>query len=266
MHSIEQYQKIKYYFEDQFDHLNEYYYKKIIEDFIKENPNYASYIHSIYGNNEEIFNSLHIKCLDEKEHIDTLYQFIKKYKYQFFHTILRCIYDICNTSYEATEQFLINRYEFSPYIDSISKVNDTYTIKSILGTINFKKADKYLSDIEMNDLSKIAKDGELSEYCHDSTLLVTKSLPGSCACTMLCNQAFTGKYFHSTTLYQGQCIDLNYNCVMPFYQYQRLVKGIIIQKIYHNGIHTCIKNCKTNGSELLYLALEKQAKVYKMKK
>lgn len=107
-------------------------------------------------------------------------------------------------------------------------------------------------------LSKLAEDGILSEYCHDSTFKVCKTLKDSFAHTMLCKQSFIGQYYHSVTMHNNKCIDLNYNCVMPFELYIDLAKAQTIQKISHNNILEYTQPFQS--SKLLFATLDRQLK------
>ncbi len=190
MENIEKYLKIKHYFEDRFNIVNESAYGKIINRLCIENPRWNEFVTNSYNDdNESIFNLIHNQALDEEKDIPFLYQTIEHYQYNYFLTILWCIYDICNTKYKATEKYLIEKYRKAPYIYNIETNEDAFTIDCILGKIPFEKASNYFYKLNEVKLSKLAEDGILSEYCHDSTFKVCKTLKDSFAHTMLCKQS-----------------------------------------------------------------------------
>lgn len=251
--------KVKAYYEDQYYFKNEFYFQKILKELADYNNEWHEYIESLYGDFEEKFNTVHLQVLENNSDIDFFYSLISKYHYQFIHTLLWFIRDICNTTYSNTETYLIERACRSPYIYSIQSKNETYIVDCILGTIFFQKATRYFSSLNQEILQKLAESRNLADYCHDSTLLVSSFLIHSYAYTSLCTQAFIGQFYHSFTFFNQMCIDLNFNCVIPFEQYVKLLKAYPIQIISSDEARNIYKN-HPNQSELFFMALEKQRK------
>lgn len=258
------YNQIQYFYEERFASINKNIYIRIIQELCNYNPNWIAIANSFYGEPEELFNTLHLYSLREKQDISFLYKLLETYHYNFFHTVLLCISDICNVTYEKTEEFLIQQYLQSPFLYDIQKIENYYTIDSILGKISFWKAPSYFESLDKFELAKMASKKELSDYCHAATYEVCKALPESFACTALCKQAFVGEYYHSFTFYQNHCIDLNYNCVIPMNIYLTLIHAEIIQKIAHEELEKKLQEYRTYD-KLLYSAIDAQIRKRNLK-
>ena len=260
------YNKIKYYYEDRFDSKNTTIFKKIIEELLEYNKDLNKTTQFLYINYEGIFNTLHMQIWREQKDIGYFYQLLEKYQYHFFHTILWCISDICNAEYEKTEQYWIHLYLYSPFIFQITKENNIYKIDSILGNIEFQKAKDYFQEQNNPYLRNLVISKKLVDYCHESTLVVTKNIKDSFACTTLCRQAFVGYFYHSVVLHRDNCIDINSGSVIPFHQFETLTNAKVLEKIPHNELQEKTHPFSKYGSELLYNTLHNQLHNIKIKK
>lgn len=255
MKKKEVYNMIKYYFEDRFYEINEDYYKKLNYDFIKNLESLQLPLIDFYGNGEEKFNSIHYYVLENDININYLYELMEKYKYNFFHTLMWGIYDICNSTYKKTEEYIIQILLKSPYIYSIKKINDYYIIDCFLGKIQFQKASTYFNNINNKLLSEYIKNYNMSSLCHYNSMIVTQNLDDSMVYTGLADQAFVGTFYHSIAFHNGNCIDLNYKVVMPFQSYQKLANFQIIQMLSNKDLKTI-----DSDEEMFNKALYKQYK------
>lgn len=254
MKKSDRYTYIKYYFEDRFNDINEKYYK-VINDFLsKHNTELASVLNNLYGDNEEKFNLIHDYILKYNFEIEYLYELIKKYDYNFFHTLLWGIYSICNTNYPKAEEYIINMLLKSPYIYKINRFDDYYVIDCILGKIPFKKASTYFGELNKLELKNYVDGNNLTNLCRNNSVKVVSSIKGSTAYTGLCNQTFIGTFYHSIAVHNKNCIDLNYKTVIPFDIYKNITNFKPIIKIEHEKI-----NYIEDEELLLYLALYCQA-------
>lgn len=237
-------------------------YQRILKQFCKNYPFWRKILHSFYGDAEEHFNTLHSVLLKEgnKNEISFFYQLLKIENYQFFHTLLLCISSLCNATYKKTENYFMEQYLHSPFIEKISKQENIYTIKSILRTIKIQKAPLFFEQLHLPILSRVAKEKKFSDYCHDSACFVCQSLKESNTCTCLCPQAFFGQYYHSFTIYKDYAIDLNYNCVVPKKQYFSLLQAEPLQILSHEEIEILLKPLSSISVNLLYSAMEEQIK------
>lgn len=259
MKNWEDYHKIAYYFEEQFDDLNHYYYQCIIHQLTLHNKEVATLSQNLYGDSEQKFNSIFMQILESDQDVIFLYQQMNHFQYNHAITIFWCINDICNVSYEGSEQYLIELYEKSPIIYRIQKQGDSFLIDCIFGQIKFQKAHKYFEQVGQSFLSDVAQSKRFADYCHNGTFFTVSCLKDSFACTLLCPQAFVGQFYHSITLYHGCYIDLNYNCVIPKQDYIKLTKANIIQTIAHNNLEEKTRPFKDLESRLYYSALDTQA-------
>lgn len=140
----------------------------------------------------------------------------------------------------------------------IKKENDFYKIDLGKEKFLFQKAPLYFHELEYSSLKKLAQSQKLSDCCHDSTYEICKSLENSQAFTVLCPQAFFGQYYHSFSVYQNQCIDLNYNCVLEKEMYFSLLKPEVIEIIDHIDLDEKLNNFEISSGKLLYSALDNQ--------
>ncbi len=254
------YKAIKFHFEDQYEQINTQIYGKINHDLIQNSPEWRGIWENLYGSEEEKFNSIHPIILKEEYDIFLFYQIIEKYKYHFFHSILWFIKDICGAEYEKTQEYLIAQFCNSPYIDTIEKQGNHFEIHSILGDITFQTADSYLHNIKHDDLVNFIKKENPSGFCHYSTAKVCSSIENSFAYTTLCPHAFKGQFYHSFTVHDGVCIDLNYQCVIPLEEYKQLTQFELLQKTSHHLLPDVIESFSEYEDPLLYHALNEQAK------
>lgn len=261
MKKSEIYNFIKNHYEDKFYKINENYYQKINQDFTKKIESLGLSLIHFYGGAEERFNSIHNYVLENNIEIKSLYYLLEYYRYNFFHTLIWGIYDICNTTYEKTEEYIIKTLLNSPYIYSISKLNDCYTIDCILGKIQFQKAITYFNNIQNKHLITYTEDNILLSSCHYNSLITCQHLKDSILYTGLCNQAFVGTFYHSIVFYNSICIDLNYKVVMPFNSYKKLANFQIIQMLSDKDLKTI-----ESDKEIMNMALETQYKKIILKK
>lgn len=224
MKKQDKYNYIKYYFEDRFDQINKKYYKKINDLLSERSTKLADALNNLYGDNEGKFNSIHDYILKNDFEIEYLYKLIKKYGYNFIHTLLWGIHDICNTNYPKTEEYTINKLLKSPYIYKINKFNDYYVIDCILGKIPFKKASTYFEELNNLNLKDYVEENDLTSLCHSNSKHVVSSVKESIAYTGLCQRVFTGTFYHSIAVHGKNCIDLNYKAVFPLDIYMRLTQ------------------------------------------
>lgn len=264
MRNLRIYKNLYYLYEERYDLKNEEAFRKLNQEIVAICPNLKTVLESTYGEEQEKFNTLHLSVLEE-EKISNVYQKLEDENYNFYHSLLLFTSDLCNTSYEKTEAYLINRYQRSPYIKEIKKERKDYTIVSTLGTIHFMKAPNYFNQLGKKTLEYVSKQGMFSDCCHDGAEFVTKNLEDSIAYTSLLPQAFDGTFYHSYTYHNGNIIDLNYNCVIPQEEYEKLTKPQVIQKIPHKELEEKLQPFDGMDAPLLYSALEKQRQVYQKK-
>lgn len=252
------YSKIKYLYETKYNKANLECFKAILLE-LQNHSQDVTINHSIIGY-EELFNTLHFEILNQNQNISFFYHLLEKYQYDFSHSILLFISSICNACYINTENYFIHCYKRSPFIKDLKKENDYYRIDFNNKTIVFKKAPFYFQTLQQFSLAQLAQSQILSDCCHDSTYEICKNLEKSQACTALCHQAFHGTYYHSFVLYQNQCIDLNYNCVIPKEMYFSLLHPEIIEIIDSIDLNDKLKDIEFSSGKLLYSAIDTQIK------
>lgn len=257
MDKIEKYNQVIYEYETKYEKENLLLHKKCLQELILYNKEYKEKINNLYGDEEERFNTLHLEILKEKKDIIILYKILKKYNYNPAIAILWAITDICDTSYIKTEEYLINLYEASPYIEKIEKKENLFTLHSIIGTFTFQKIKEYLNSLNNERLITFYKKECNPGYCHFNTEKIVEAIKESIAITGLSAAAFKGYYYHSFSMYNEKCIDPNYSCVMDYKQYMELLKMIILNQITHNELRKENKD-KIPFDFLLYKTLDKQ--------
>lgn len=250
------YKKIKYLYEGKYNKSNLELFKAILTDYQKY-TNDLQLDNSFIGY-EELFNTLHFEILNHNQNIELFYHLLEKYHYRFSHSILLFISSICNATYSNTENYFIECYKRSPFITDIKKEKDFYKIDLGKEKFLFQKAPLYFHELEYSSLEKLAQSQKLSDCCHDSTYEICKNLENSQAFTVLCPQAFLGQYYHSFSVYQNQCIDLNYNCVLEKEMYFSLLKPEVIEIIDHINLDKELKNYEYSSGKLLFSALDNQ--------
>lgn len=256
---LENAQKLLYFYELQYQKINQLAYKSILRNFVREVPLYQADLENAYGDYEQKFNYIHGLVLERKIGIQNLYTWMEQYQYNIQRTILEGIHDICSASNEKTEQIWIERLLQSPCIHNVHHQNHTYNLETTVGTITFQKAPLYLKQMGYENLSVLAQSRVLQEDCHHSTEKICKEIPDSEAYTTLCTASFKGQFYHSFTVYQNHCIDLNYNCVLDKEQYMRLEKMTIVKKTNHQFLQKEIRPFQNQTyPPLLLLALDTQ--------
>lgn len=258
MEKRDEYNKIIEKYEGQYTNPNINLHKKCLEDFVFLNKKMEEKLSKLYGDNEQKFNTIHIEILKESKNTLLFYRILEKYKYNAAISILWFLSDICDTNYEPTEKYLIDLYEKSPYITKITKEGNTFKIHTILGSFPFWKIQDYLLVIDNQNLKGFYENECISGYCHANTTKATKILENSIATTALCKAAFIGTYYHSFTIYKGNCIDFNYNCVIPYEAYRNLVNATILNQIPHHKLEEELYPFQNWEEPLFYKTIDKQ--------
>lgn len=252
------YKEIFYQYEKQYEKINDNFYKKSLQQLSKLNKNYEEKIFSLYGDNEAKFNTMQVEILKEEKNSLLFYSTLKNYRYHIGITILWFISDICDTDYKPTEEYLINLYQKSPYIRKISREKDHFIMDSIIGTFTFQKLPDYIKNLHHTKLEDFYRETCIPGYCHYNTRKATSILTQSSALTALCRAAFRGTYYHSFIKHNENCIDFNFNCVMPYGAYKKLVGATILNQIPHHKLEEELYPLQNDKEPLLYKALDKQ--------
>lgn len=254
----EEYEKIFYQYEKQYIKINNTFYKKSLQKLIQLNEIYKEKLTSLYGDNETKFNTMQVEVLKEEKDSFYFYHILKEYKYHIGITILWFISDICDTDYKATEEYLINLYQKSPYIRKIYREKNYFIIDSVIGTFPFQKLSDYIKDLHHAKLERFYEETCIPGYCHYNTKEAVSILAQSSALTALCRASFRGTYYHSFTKHNENCIDFNFNCVMPYEAYKKLVDATIINEIPHHRIEEELYLFQDWEDPLFYKTIDKQ--------
>lgn len=259
MEKRDAYNKIIEKYEGKYIKENAELHKKCLQDLIADNRNYIQRILNLYGDYEARFNTTHIEILKEKKDIFLFYKILEKYKYNVKLAILWFLSDIASSDYEPTEKYFMSLYENSPYIEKIEKKGNSFIIHSIIGKIHFKKIKDYLNELNNQKLEAFYEEECIPGYCHFNTTKAVKITRDSTAITALCKAAFTGTYYHSFTLHNGNCIDFNFACVIPYEEYTKLLDANIINEISHNHLKEELSPFQDLKEPLFYKAIDVQA-------
>ena len=109
MRNLRIYRNLYYLNEERYDLKNEEAFRKLNQEIVTICPNLKTVLESTYGEEQETFNTLHLSVLEE-EKISNVYQTFEDENYNFYHSLLLFTSDLCNTSYDQTEAYLIKLF------------------------------------------------------------------------------------------------------------------------------------------------------------
>lgn len=243
------YKKVFDYFEGQYDQINEQIYSEVIKQFMKETN--FQYDNISIGDNEQNFNLLYSLLCNGKKDIEIMNNLLTKYHYNFFKTILLLISGIANSKSENHEKVYMERLLNSKLVDEIYVENNVYSVSSIVGKFQFKKAKDFFEKNNSRDIYEKLTE-EYQEYCHYTAYQTMNCIQNSYGYTALCLASFVGTYYHSFTKIDDWVIDINYGVMIPYEQYVKL-QGLKI-------INVCNSVNDDDPNKLLFLAVNEQIK------